>query len=317
MKHIDKIMEQARETTWNRYGRRITFYLPGMFSCNGISGKYPAISITGPECRLQCEHCRAKILSHMIHAPKPDLLVEKCLRLEKKGNLGVLITGGSDLEGRLPWGEFIPAIREVKTQTGLRVSVHSGFVDHTTALELKSAGVDQVLIDAIGDDATYRKICHLESGVARLLASLDALEKAGLPVVPHLVCGIYDGKIRAERKAIGTVSRFNVGIMVIVCLMSIPGTPMWGVASPPAGVVARLAAEARVRMPETEISLGCARQRGNTIIETLAIDAGVNRLALPSEAALNRARYYGMEIKYQKTCCSVYEGIHESEWRVS
>jgi len=314
---MNEIMELARETTWNRYGRRITFYLPGMFSCNGISGKYPAISITGPECKLQCEHCRAKILSPMIHAPEPDLLVDKCLQLERKGDLGVLISGGCDEEGRLPWGKFIPAIREAKTRTGLRVSIHSGFVDHTTALLLKSAGVDQVLIDVIGDDETYRKIYHLESGVARLLASLDALEKAALPIVPHLVCGIYDGKIRAESKAIEIVSRFNVGLLVIISLMRIPGTPMWDVSSPPAEAVARLAAEARLRMPDTEISLGCARQRGNTRLETLAIDAGVNRIALPSEAALNRARYYGLEVKYQRTCCSVYEGIHESEWRVS
>jgi uncharacterized radical SAM superfamily protein len=309
-------MELARETTWNRYGRRITFYLPGMFSCNGTSGKYPAVSITGPECRLQCEHCRAKILSPMIHAPEPDLLVEKCLQLEKSGNLGVLISGGCDEEGRLPWGKFIQAIGEVKTQTGLRVSIHSGFVDHPTALELKRAGVDQVLIDVIGDNATYRKICHLESGVARLLASLDALAKARLPIVPHLVCGIYHGKIRAERKAIEIVSRFNVGILVIIALMRIPGTPMWRAASPPAGAVARLAAEARLRMPETQISLGCARERGNSSLETLAIDAGVNRLALPSEAALNRARYYGLEMKFQRTCCSVSAGIHQSEWMV-
>ena len=313
---MNEIIETARQATWNRYGRRITFYLPGMFSCNGISGKYPAISITGPECRLQCEHCRAKILSPMLHAPEPDLLVEKCIQLEKRGNLGVLISGGCDEEGRLPWGKFIPAIREVKTQTGLRVSIHSGFVDHTTALRLKSAGVDQVLIDVIGDDETYRKIYHLESGVARLLASLDALDKARLPIVPHLVCGIYYGKIRAEREAIEIISRFNVGLLVIISLMRIPGTPMWGVVSPPAEAMALLAAEARLRMPETEISLGCARQRGNTALETLAIDAGVNRLALPSEAALNRARYYGLEIRYQRTCCSVSEGIHESEWKV-
>lgn len=309
-------MEQARETTWNRFGRRITFYLPGMFSCNGTSGKYPAISITGPECRLQCEHCRGKILSTMIHAPEPDLLVEHCLRLDRRGNFGVLISGGCDEEGCLPWGKFIQAIREVKAQTGLRVSIHSGFVDHTTALRLKNAGVDQVLIDVIGDDETYWKICRLESGVARLLASLDALEKARLPVVPHLVCGIDHGKIRAESKAIEIVSKINVGLLVIISLMRIPGTPMRDVTPPTARAVARLLAKARLKMPETEISLGCARQRGNTSLETLAIDAGVNRMALPSEAALNRAKYYGLEMKYLKTCCSVTVGIGESEWAV-
>lgn len=252
----------------------------------------------------------------MIHAPEPDLLVERCRQLEKKGNVGVLISGGCDEEGRLPWGKFIQAIREVKTQTGLRVSIHSGFVDRTTALRLKSAGVDQVLIDVIGDDETYWQICHVKSGVARLLASLNAIEEAGLPIVPHLVCGIYYGEFRAEMKAIEILSRLNVQLLVIISLMKIPDTPMWSAPSPSAHAVARLAAEARLRMPETEISLGCARQRGNTSLEILAIDAGVNRLALPSEAALNRARYYGLEIKYQKTCCSVTVGIGESEWAV-
>jgi hypothetical protein len=256
------------------------------------------------------------MLLPMIHAPEPDLLVDKCLQLEKSGNLGVLISGGCDEDGCLPWGKFIQAIREVKAQTGLRVSIHSGFVDHTTALRLKGVGVDQVLIDIIGDDETYRKIYHLESGITRLLASLDALEKARLPIVPHVVCGIYYGKIRAEANAIEIVSGFNVSLLVIISLMRIPGTPMWGVASPPAGAVAQLAAEARLRMPEAEISLGCARQRGNESLETLAINAGVNRMALPSEAALNRARYYGLEIKYRRTCCSVSGGIDESEWKL-
>jgi hypothetical protein len=285
-----------------------------MFRCNGVSGKYPAISITGSECMLGCEHCRAKLISQMIHAPEPEMLVEKCLQLEKRGGLGALISGGCDEEGRLPWEKFISAISEVKNQTGLTISIHSGFIDRTTALGLKNAGVDQALIDVVGDDKTYREVYHLESGVARLTASLDALENARLQVVPHLVCGISYGKIAAERKAIEIISRLNVRLLVIVSLTTIPGTPMWSVTPPAAEEVARLAAEARLRMPEAEISLGCARQRGNTDLETLAIDAGVSRLALPSEAALDRAGYYGLEVNFQKTCCSVSEAVHENAW---
>jgi uncharacterized radical SAM superfamily protein len=115
-------------------------------------------------------------------------------------------TGGCDEEGRLPWAKFIPALREVKMKTGLKVSIHSGFVDDETALRLKGAGVDQALIDIIGDDETYRHIYHLESGVERLIASLEALESARLPIVPHIVCGIFDGRIRAEMAAIDIVS---------------------------------------------------------------------------------------------------------------
>jgi uncharacterized radical SAM superfamily protein len=317
MSHISEIIEQAREASWNRHGKRITFYLPGMFSCNGTSGKYPALSVTGSECALQCEHCRAKILSPMTQVTEPDLLVKRCVQLEKNGNLGVLISGGCDEEGRLPWGKFIPALHEVKIKTGLKVSIHSGFVDDATALRLRGAGVDQVLIDIIGDDETYRRIYHLDSGVARLIASLEALESARLSIVPHIVCGIFDGKIRAEMEAIDIVSKFHTELLVMVSLMRVPDTPMWGVDPPPAEAVAELIARARLKMPGPQISLGCARQRGDNAIEVLAIDAGINRLALPSEAAVNRARYYGMEVKYQKTCCSVCECIPESDWRVS
>jgi len=309
-------LEEARETSWSRHGKRITFYLPGMFSCNGTSGKYPALSITGSECALQCEHCRAKILSPMIRATEPDLLVKKCVQLEKNGNVGVLISGGCDEEGRLPWEKFIQAVREVKMKTGLKVSIHSGFVDDSTALRLKGAGVDQVLIDVIGDEKTYGKIYHLDSGVARLRSSLTALERARLPIVPHIVCGIFGGKIRAEMEAIDIISNFHVELIVLVSLMKVPDTPMWGVDPPSPEAVAGLIAHARMKMPGPQISLGCARQRGDNSIEVLAIDAGINRLALPSEAAVNRARYYGLDIKYQKTCCSVHECIPESDWRV-
>ena len=75
--------------------------------------------------------------------------------------------------------------------------------------------------------------------------------------------------------------------------------------SPAAEQVADIIAEARIQLPQTPISLGCARQRGNSRLEELAIDAGVNRLALPSEDALARAEAHGLVIQFQPTCCSV------------
>jgi hypothetical protein len=314
MTYLNDIMERARERSWASFGRQITFYLPGMFSCDGASGKYPAISITGTSCRLQCAHCQGKLLSPMIHAPEPDLLVEKCLQLERKGNLGVLVSGGCDEEGRLPWGQFSPALQEVKKQTGLKVSVHGGFVDEVTAKSLKEAGIDQVLVDVIGDGETYREVFHLKSGVSRLISSLEALKKARLPIVPHIVCGLHYGRMKGEKRALDIVSGLDVRLLVIVSLMRIPDTPMWNTESPAPEAVAELIAEARLSMPKTEIGLGCARERGNAGLEILAIDAGVNRMALPSEEARNRARYYGLEVKYQRTCCSVSEGVHENPW---
>jgi lipoyl synthase len=307
-------LEEARRISWENLGKQITFYVPGMFYCNGVKGRYPGISITGDECALSCDHCSGKILTTMIPATNPHELLEKCIRLEKRGNYGVLLSGGCTKDGKLPWREFVPIISEIKQKTGLFVSIHSGLVDYGEALALKSAGVDQALIDVIGDNETYRKVYHVPFGVAEIEKSMEALQKANLPTVPHVVCGLDYGRITGEEQALEMISRFAVEQVVIVSLMNVSGTIMEKVTPPDAHLVARIIAKARTLMPETCINLGCARQRGNTLMETLAIDAGVNRMALPSEEAILRANFHGLEIRYQKTCCSVTKNFADGSW---
>jgi uncharacterized radical SAM superfamily protein len=314
MPDLHDTLKRARDLSWERFGKRISFFLPGMFSYNGLSGRYPAVSITGDQCALQCDHCQGKILKPMIKAPTPRELVRHCLRLEENGNHGILISGGCDEEGRLPWHDFIPAIEEVKGRTGLYISIHCGLVDDETAAQLKNAGVDQALIDVIGDDETYRDIYHVPFGVSRIFSSLKALDKAHLPVVPHIVCGLHYGKMRGEWKALEMISLFPVGQVVLVSLMRIRGTPGWDTIPLEVEEIVRLMAETRFRMPEAQISLGCARERGNTRLETLSIEAGVNRMALPSEEAIRLATDFGLDIRYQRTCCSVSADFSNKEW---
>jgi len=307
--------EKARTLSYERFGRRISFFLPGMFLLDGVSGKYPAVSITGTHCALNCRHCKGILLHSMTPAENPDALVDKCLRFSEKGDHGVLISGGCDKEGRLPWKNFIRAIEEIKRKTDLFISVHSGLIDGVGALRLKEAGVDQALIDVIGDDETYLSIYHLSSGVSRVLSSLESMNKAKLPIVPHIVCGIYNGNIRAEKKAVGMIAGFDVEQIVIVSLMKLPGTDMRDVTLPRAEEIADIIAEARFRLPDKRISLGCARERGNADIELLAVEAGVNRMAIPSEEAIKRAQDRGLEIKYQRTCCSVSKDFSKEQWK--
>lgn len=315
MPNLNETLKRARELSWERFGKRITFFLPGLFTLDGIRGEYPAVSITGNECALKCDHCQGKILDPMIFALTPEELVSKCLRLKEKGCQGVLISGGCDEKGRLPWGGFTEAIRTVKAQSGLYVSVHCGLVDDGEALRLKEAGVDQALIDVIGDDETYRAVYHVPFGVSMIDASLASLEKAGLACVPHVVCGLHYGRMRGERKAIDMIAKYgNVEQLVVVSLMKIPGVPASSGETLAAEEIAAFMAEARMRLPDVRMSLGCARQRGDAGIETLAVDAGVNRMALPSDEAIGRARAYGLEIAYQRTCCSVSRDSSTEAW---
>ncbi|UCF82780.1 MAG: radical SAM protein [Desulfobacteraceae bacterium] len=314
MNDLDEKLKQAREMSWKTFGRRITFFLPGIFCYNGLYGRYPAISITGSQCALQCDHCRGKILEPMTSAMTPDLLTEQCIRLAQKGNHGVLLSGGCDEEGRLPWDRFMPAIKEIKGHTDLYISVHCGLIDYATALQLKEVGVNQALIDVIGDDDTYRDIYHVDFGVSKILSSMESLQKSNMPIIPHIVCGLHYGKIKGENKAVEMIAQFDVDQVVIVSLMPIPGTPLWNGALPGAGEVAEIIAETRFKLPRARINLGCARERGNIPMELLAIDAGVNRMAIPSEEAIRRTEDYGLEIRYQRTCCSVSKDYSKKEW---
>lgn len=200
MPEFEKRLKKAREISWQHFGKKIIFYLPGMFVVNGVTGKYPAISTTGNECALKCDHCQGKILSSMVQTSTPEKLVMQCLELAAKGSQGVLISGGCDLSGRLPWGRFIPAIEEIKQRTDLFISIHSGLINEQEAICLKQAGVDQALIDVIGDDETFKKMYHVPFGVKRIHDAMVALQRAGLPMIPHIVCGLNYGRMKGEKQ---------------------------------------------------------------------------------------------------------------------
>jgi lipoyl synthase len=305
MTNFEEKLRQARESSWEKFGKSLTFYIPGMFRTDHMAGKYSAISITGGYCALQCDHCAGKLLETMIWATTADELVRQCVALYEKGHAGVLLSGGCDAFGCLPWAKFIPAIWEIKQRTNLYISVHCGLLDERTAFDLKAAGVDQALIDVIGHDETLQRVYHVSFGISRIIFALEALAGAGLDIAPHVVCGLHFGEMKGEKHAIELISRFPVKQVVVVSLMKIPGTPAANFKRPGAADVADIIAHARLAMPQAAISLGCARERGNRRMEMMAIDAGVNKMALPSEEAVMHAKNLGLEIIWQPTCCCV------------
>jgi len=300
------LFDQAWNITRENHGSSFTFYLPGMIRYGKMRGLYPALSLTGNRCQLLCEHCKGLLLKPMIKAEDPETLITKCLKLAHSGHSGVLLSGGSDREGRLPWKKFYQAIQKIKTETDLFLSVHSGFLDFNTAVALKEAGVDQALIDVMGDEETAKKIYHLDS-LQKVITSLENLFKSGLDVVPHIVAGLMHGKIQGEYNALHIIRRFNPSSLVIVVLTPLKGTPMSGVLPPSPIEIARLIATARLMMPHTPISLGCERPRNRQghKMEELAIYAGATRMAVWSKKTIDLALNLGLIPRFQPTCCSV------------
>lgn len=300
------LFREAWKTAREKHGRDFIFYLPGMVRYGRVRGRYPAVSITGNACQLLCEHCKGRLLDPMIQVTEPGALIEKGKRLKNAGAFGLLLSGGSDLKGRLPWHKYYEAIADLSGEYRLYLSAHTGFPDHKTCIELKKAGIKQALIDVMGDEETARRVYHLD-GLKTVIETMDAISGSGLQFVPHIVAGLMYGKIRAEPEALELIRHHQPSALVIVVLTPLQGGPMAHVSPPSPLQVARLIAKARLMMPEVPISLGCERPRNKAglELERLAVLAGANRMAVWSEEAVEVAESLGLKPRFQLTCCSL------------
>ncbi len=273
--------------------------------CNNPD-RFTAISLTGQACALRCEHCQGQLLESMYPAPTPQALRDLADELVARGCQGVLLSGGADHEGHVPLDGHLEAIAYLKSR-GLKVIVHTGLVDNATARGLKTAGVDQVLADVIGDEETIRQVYHLDKKPQDYAATLAVLKEVGLAIAPHIVVGLHFGQIRGELAALEMITTAEPEAIILVVLNPLPGTPMARFPAPSAEAVGRLAAVARILNPERPISLGCARPPGPAKgrMEHLAIAAGINALAYPSEMSIAYARSLALRIEWAEMCCSL------------
>jgi hypothetical protein len=314
---LEEALNRARSISWRTFGKKITFYAPSFihyeteyFRSSPIT--FPSISITGSFCALKCKHCGNKILETMIPATTPQELLRVCIDLKRKGCVGCLISGGCLPDGSVPVGRFIEAIARVKKELGLTVVVHTGIIDIVTARELKKAGVDAALIDIIGSDDTIHKVYKLNAKVEDYDRSLMALQKSGIPFVPHVLVGLHYGKLKGEIRSLKIISKYAPSAVIVVALMPIDGTPMENVDPPSPEDVARVLAAARLMLTDVPIVLGCARPKGEHKIRTdmLAVKTGVNAIAFPAEEAIRLAEALGLQITFSPFCCSqIFQSI--------
>lgn len=304
---LTELLEEARRLSWQALEPRLTIFRPGMLQAYGRRGRYPAVSITGQNCGRQCLHCAGRLLTPMHPATTSEELLALGRRLAASGQAGMLLSGGGDSQGRLPWRQMLPAIAELRASTDLILTAHVGRIDAKLARELKAAGVRQALIDVVGDAATAREVLRLEEGLSGQEKTLAACAAAGLEVVPHIILGLHGGTLRGEAQALEIVANLNPARVVLVVFMPLKRTPLAGAAPLPLHEAAAFIAQARLRLPHARHHLGCARPRGRYRhqLDALAVRAGVNALAIPSDGALEAAQELGIPVSFQDTCCSL------------
>lgn len=272
---------------------------------------FPAFSVTGGACGLDCDHCQAKILEPMIPATDPEMLDRKVRALIAAENLqGFLLSGGSNRRNEIRYERYYPVLERLKRDyPDLKIAVHSALLDAARAQRMEAAGVDTVMMDVIGADATIRDVYHLDRPVADFESTLAALCATEMKVVPHIVIGLHYGRILGEPTALDIVSRHNIHSLVLVVVMPFyakPGT----FETPDAGAVGRIFLEARRRLPNREVLLGCARPAGmaRRVIDAYAVLADLDGIAFPADGTVAVAHAIGRPTVQEHACCSMKTG---------
>jgi uncharacterized radical SAM superfamily protein len=269
-------------------------------------GRFANLSVTGTGCSLRCEHCKGRLLDDMVSVPTPDVMVETGASLKKAGCRGVLVSGGSVEQGYVPLLPFAGAMGALR-KMGLKVIAHTGLIDRRTSEALKDAGVMQVLVDVMGDTRTIKEVYHMKRRPGDFRRTMLMMRETGLTLAPHVLLGLYFGKIRGEYRALGYVTEARPQAIVVISITRIPETAMADVAPPRPEEIARFICVARLLNPKTPIILGCMRQSGpeKPVLERLAVDAGVNAIAYPLDRTIEHARRRGLRPVFTEDCCSL------------
>jgi hypothetical protein len=282
-----------------RLGRELRFLIP--------QPRFPSVSITGAKCALKCEHCNGHFLSGMDNTDTPKKLKDYCSRLDAEGGVGVLVSGGSDPRGHVPLEEFLSAITWVKENTSLIVNLHTGLLNPRQAEEIASTGADVVSMDVVGSNDTIKKVYGLDATVQDYAETLINLRDAQVSyLIPHVCAGLHFGEIRGEARALEIIGNINPDIIVIIALVPTRGTGMENVTPPSVEVIAKTVAAARLMHSDTSIAIGCMRPKAEkTLEERLAIQAGADRVVLPSRSTVKYAHNEGFIVKHLDGCCAI------------
>jgi lipoyl synthase len=268
------------------------------------SSRFPSISVTGPNCQLRCAHCGGHYLEGMHSAETPEELLALAVRLEGRGCLGFLLSGGCDLAVNVPLGRFAQAIGDIKRSTKLQVSVHPGLIGRSEAAELVRAGVDIFCIDITQDTHVIEGVLGLHVRPEAYEIALASLFQAGAErVVPHLCVGLNGEDSSGERSAIEMMAKYPISSLSILSFVPTAGTRM--ARSPTVSDDHMLqVVEHAIDKLDCPVTLGCMRPRGNPDLEVRCCEAGISGIAVPSPEAVRRLERQGVKMERKEICCA-------------
>ena len=130
-----------------------------------------------------------------------------------------------------------------------------------------------------------------------------------MEVVPHIVIGLHYGRLLGEANALDICARHGIHSLVLVVVMPFYARAGMFV-TPSAHDVGHIFLEARQRLAEKPVLLGCARPPGmhKRIVDAYAVMAGLDGIAFPAEGVIGVCEGIGRPFEQQHACCSIKVG---------
>ena len=268
-----------------------------------------AVSVTGDQCQLMCKHCGGSILKNMTPVRTPEALKKAAEGIVRKGGKSILVSGGSAEDGTVPLLPFMPVLKEIRAVWGLKILVHTGLVQENLADALADSPIDGALLDIIGDNDTISQVCHLPASVENFEKSLRLLTERSIPTAPHVIMGLHFGRIRGEYQALEMIRSFPIKTLVLVGFRPIPNTAFSSIKPLDPEAMGELFVFARKRFPEIPVVVGCERPIGRhrRQVDRLALEAGLDGIAFPSEEGIQWAKNKGLRVNFFGDCCALID----------
>ncbi len=298
--NLERFFEITQKVKLENFNNELKIYVPGE--------RFPAISITGNECELHCEHCDGKYLKGMISIRDNKKLEKFLINHNKNGGVGILISGGCLSDGSVPIFNYLETIKKIKKRTNLIINAHTGLLNKETAKKLIEAKVDIISFDVNLDSEIIRNIYHLKKELEDYKKAIDLLRSYNLNIVPHVCIGLYYGNLHKELDSIKFIKESGLHPSLIVFIALIP--PNKNEFKTPTSLdISKIIGITRIIFPKTEISLGCMRPRKKfrEQIELNSFKAGINRIEMPSAKTLQKIKkiYPEIKFKYFSACCAL------------
>jgi len=236
----------------------------------------------------------------------PDKLKEFAVKLDERNGTGMLVSGGSTGEGKVPLTPFISTLRWIKDNTDLILNIHTGLVNKKDAEAIAYTGADMASVDLVGSDDTIKRVYGLDASFLDYTESLYVLKDAGMNVAPHVTIGLDFGDIVGEDDALTAALTMEPEVVVINALIPTSGTGMADVKPPAHETILGFFKKALEYDSDIHISMGCMRPRNNKpALEQAAVMTGIHRLALPSNSTVKWLEEQDIKTRIIDACCAI------------